>query len=81
MSKYIFNNEEYRNLNDLALAFIDDFDAAIDNVKNNYKKLLGFIKHCNRKTYKQALDVFYTSKYVSNVTTFFIYMFFYYNAL
>jgi hypothetical protein len=75
VSKYNFNNEEYSNLNDLALAFIENFDIAIDSVKTNYKKLLGFIKYCNRKIYKQALDVFYTSKYVSNVTTFFIYMF------
>ena len=43
MRGYIFNNNEYNNLNALALGYIEDFDLAIKDVKENYKKLLSFI--------------------------------------
>ena len=75
MRGYIFNNNEYNNLNALALGYIEDFDLAIKDVKENYKKLLSFIKSCNKKIYKEAVDIFYSAKYVSNVTTIFIFMF------
>ena len=49
MKKYIFNNLEYTNLNDLGLAYIENFDLAVKDLKTNSVKLLSFIKTKNKK--------------------------------
>ena len=75
MKKYIFNNLEYTNLNDLGLAYIENFDLAVKDLKTNSVKLLSFIKTKNKKIYKDSLDIFYSCKYAANVITLFIYLF------
>lgn len=79
--KYVFNDRTYTNLNDLGLAYSTNYSLAILDVKNNYKELFKFIKSCRKSMYKEALDIFYTSKYTTTVVTRFIHLFTYENIV
>ena len=45
MKAYSFLDNFYTSLNDLALAYINNFDEAINDIYSNSKKLIKFVKY------------------------------------
>lgn len=77
MKPYIFNNNEYTNLNDLGLAYIDNFDLGVKDIYENSKKLVKFVKSQtkNKDRIKNVVQILALSKYKNNALTFLIYEF------
>ncbi|MGM9970567.1 MAG: hypothetical protein ACI35S_09260 [Anaeroplasma sp.] len=75
---YIFNGEEYFDLNSLALAYQDNFETGMDDIFSNSKRLIKFVKVCRQKN-KEFLDeiisILYSSKYKNSALTFIIFSF------
>lgn len=74
---YIFNGSEYHNLNDLADAYEESFDLAMDDIFNNAKKLIKFVKKVkkNKEFTNKIVNILYSSRYKNNALTFIIYEF------
>lgn len=71
--KYIFNEIEYDSLNELGNAFSLDFEAAINQVFNNPKGLIKFVRSKNKKLAKEIASNITASKYQNNAITFIIF--------
>lgn len=70
MKPFIFNENEYLDLNSLGLAFIDNFDLALESIKE--KKFLKFINQF--KEYKKNIKtILYESFYLQNALSLIIY--------
>ncbi|MCR5114013.1 MAG: hypothetical protein K6A63_08770 [Acholeplasmatales bacterium] len=44
MKPYIFNENEYTDLNSLAIAYKENFDLGVEDIYKNTKKLIKFVK-------------------------------------
>ena len=76
MKPYLFNQEKYFNLNDLALAYIDNFDLGITDIYTNYKKLIKFVKQLRGKLLANSvIDNLSYSTCKNNALTFIIFDF------
>ena len=76
MKPYLFNQEKYFNLNDLALAYIDNFDLGITDIYTNYKKLIKFVKLLRGKLLANSvIDNLSYSTCKNNALTFIIFDF------
>ena len=72
---YLFNAQTYYNLNDLGEAYANNFEAAIEDVRDNTKVLLKFVKKKNKKLVSKVVDILCDTMYANNVVTFLIYLF------
>jgi hypothetical protein len=72
---YLFNAQTYYSLNSLGEAYANNFEAAIEDVRDNTSKLLKFIKKKNKKLIPKVLDILCDTMYANNVVTFLIYLF------
>ena len=76
MKPYLFNQEKYFNLNDLALAYIDNFNLGIEDIYTNYKKLIKFVKQLRGKLLANSIvDNLSYSTCKNNALTFIIFDF------
>lgn len=75
MKNYIFLNNEYENLNDLAIAYKENFNEGINDIYANTKKLLAFVKSRtkNKDRIKAVKDNIYLTRYKNNALTFVIF--------
>jgi len=72
---YLFNEIEFTSLNELGIAYSQDFEVALNDIFSNTKRLIKFIKSINKKLAKDAVSFFTTCKYKNNVLTFLIFNF------
>ncbi|MDE5856681.1 MAG: hypothetical protein K2H06_06505 [Anaeroplasmataceae bacterium] len=71
MKPYIFDEQEYQDLNSLGLAFVGKFDLALQAIKE--KTFVKFFKQF--KTYKKAIQsLLYQSRYLQNALSMIIYL-------
>jgi len=72
---YLFNGNNYDNLNNLALAYQKDFDLGIKDIYTNSKKLIKFIKKSSKdkELVKDIVSYLSMSKYKNNALTFIIF--------
>ncbi len=77
MKPYIFNGSEFNDLNSLALAYKENFDLGVQDIYQNPKKLVKFLKERtnNKDRVKNLVDILALSKYKNNALTFVIYDF------
>ncbi len=75
MKAYSFLDNFYTSLNDLALAYINNFDEAINDIYSNSKKLIKFVKYQskNKILIDNVINALAYSKYKNNALTFIIY--------
>lgn len=75
MKPYIFNGKEFDNLNNLALAYKDNFELGVKDIYENTSKFLKFVKSNtkNKERIKAITNDIYLSKYKNNGLTFVIY--------
>ncbi len=75
MKPYVFNGKEYENLNNLAMAYKESFDLGIQDIYENTKKFLKFVKSNtkNKDRIKAITNDIYLSKYKNNALTFVIF--------
>ena len=75
MKPYIFLNQQYTNLNELALAYKANFNEGINDIYSNTKKLLAFVKlnTKNKDRLKAIKDAIYLTRYKNNALTFVIF--------
>ena len=75
MKPYIFNGKEFDNLNNLALAYKDNFELGVKDIYENTSKFLKFVKSNtkNKERIKVITNDIYLSKYKNNGLTFVIY--------
>ncbi len=70
MKPFIFNENEYLELNSLGLAFIENFDLALESIKE--KNFIKFINHF--KEYKNKIKtILFESYYLQNALSLIIY--------
>lgn len=70
MKPFIFNEQEYKDLNSLGLAFVEHYDLALQCIKE--KPWLKFFK--NFKEHKKRIrNIFYQSRYLQNALSMIIY--------
>ncbi|MDE7095468.1 MAG: hypothetical protein K2O23_03170, partial [Anaeroplasmataceae bacterium] len=63
MKPYIFDEQEYQDLNSLGLAFVDKFDLGLQAIKD--KAFIKFFRHF--KAYKKTIqNILYQSRYLQN---------------
>lgn len=71
MKPYIFDEQEYQDLNSLGLAFVSKFDLALQAIKE--KAFVKFFKQF--KTYKKTIQaLLYQSRYLQNALSMIIYL-------
>ena len=71
MKPFIFENQEYSDLNTLGVAFVHQFDLALKSIQE--KSFLKFIKHF--KEYKKSIkNMLYQSRYIQNALSMIIYL-------
>ncbi|MDE5547288.1 MAG: hypothetical protein K2I88_07470 [Anaeroplasmataceae bacterium] len=71
MKPFIFDDEEYQDLNSLGLAFVNKFDLALQAIKE--KAFVKFFK--SFKTYKKQIQsILYQSRYLQNALSMIIYL-------
>ena len=77
MKPYIFNNNEYTDLNSLAIAYKENFELGVEDIYSNTKKLIKFVKANtkNKERVKAVIDDIALSKFKNNALTFVIYEF------
>ena len=77
MKPYVFNGNEYNDLNSLALAYKENFDLGVKDIYANPKKIVKFLKERtnNKDRVKNLVDILALSKYKNNALTFLIYDF------
>jgi len=77
MKPYVFNGNEFNDLNSLALSYKENFDLGIVDIYENAKKLVKFLKERtnNRDRVKNLVDILALSKYKNNALTFVIFDF------
>ncbi len=75
MKPYVFNGKEFDNLNNLALAYKDNFELGVKDIYENTSKFLKFVKSNtkNKERIKVITNDIYLSKYKNNGLTFVIY--------
>ncbi|MCM1130857.1 MAG: hypothetical protein NC310_03800 [Roseburia sp.] len=71
MKPYIFDEQEYEDLNSLGLAFVNRFDLALQAIKEK-----AFVKFFKRfKTYKKSIQsLLYQSRFLQNALSMIIYL-------
>ena len=72
---YLFNVQTYYSLNSLGEAYANNFEAAIEDVRDNTNKLIKFVKKKNKKLVSKVVDILCDTKYANNVVTFLVYQF------
>lgn len=71
MKPFIFDEQEYLDFNSLGIAFMNQFDLAIQAIKG--KEFIKFFKQF--KDYKKQIkSIFYQSRYLQNVLSMIIYL-------
>lgn len=77
MKPYVFNGENYDDLNSLALAYKNNFDLGVNDIYDNSKKLIKFVKSQtkNKDRIQNVIDDLTYSRYKENALTFIIYEF------
>ncbi|MDE6408210.1 MAG: hypothetical protein K2K48_01525 [Anaeroplasmataceae bacterium] len=71
MKPFIFDDEEYQDLNSLGLAFVNKFDLALQAIKE--KTFVKFFK--GFKSYKKQIQsILYQSRYLQNALSMIIYL-------
>lgn len=75
MIPYVFNQESYDDLSSLSKAYIENFDLGMDDIYNNTKELVKFIKSriSDRSKVKRYINILAETKYRSNALTFLIF--------
>ena len=75
MKPYVFNENEYTDLNSLALAYKENFDLGVKDIYTNTKKLIKFVKANtkNKERVKAVVEDIALSKFKNNALTFVIY--------
>ena len=72
---YLFNNNQYESLNDLGIAYSQDFELGLNDVYSNTKKLIKFVKSIDKKLAREVVSIITSCKYKNNVLTFLIFNF------
>lgn len=72
MKTYAFNGENYKDLNSLGLAFIDNFKLACESITN--KDFLKFVKQF-KSSYKNVCEYLASTRYLQNTLALIIYEF------
>lgn len=72
---YLFNNEQYNSLNELGIAYSQDFELGLTDVFSNTKKLIKFVKSIDKKLAREVVSIITSCKYKNNVLTFLIFNF------
>lgn len=72
---YLFNNNQYESLNDLGIAYSQDFELGLNDVFSNTKKLIKFVKSIDKKLAREVVSIITSCKYKNNVLTFLIFNF------
>lgn len=77
MKPYVFCDNQYDDLNGLALAYKENFDLGVEDIYANSKKLVKFLKERtnNKDRVKNLVDILALSKYKNNALTFVIFDF------
>ncbi len=77
MKPYIFNGEEFNDVDSLAKAYINNFDLGVEDIYTNSKKLIKFLKDLKKsKEYVgNIVNILAYSKYKNNALTFLIFQF------
>ena len=75
MTPYVFNQESYEDLNSLCNAYIENFDLGMNDIYENTKELIKFIKSriSDRSKVKRYINILAETKYKSNALTFLIF--------
>ena len=75
MKPYIFNGNEYTDLNELAMAYKENFNLGVEDIYTNGKKLVKFIKQVskNKELVKTIVNYIAYSTYKNNALTFIIF--------
>ena len=72
---YLFMDKRIQTLNELGLEFQNNFEEAKKSVFSNTKKLIKFVKKCNKALAKDVVEALVSNKYKGNIITFLIFMF------
>jgi len=77
MKPYVFNGTTFNDLDSLAKAYIDDFDKGVNDIYQNSKLLVKFVKGVtkNKELVKEVVSILAYSKFKNNALTFIIYTF------
>ena len=77
MKPYEFNGEFYTDLDSLAKAYIENFELGVEDIYDNAKLLIKFVKSMKKsKEYaKEIASILTYTKYKNNALTFIIYSF------
>ena len=75
MKPYVFNGNEYTDLNELAMAYKENFNLGVEDIYTNGRKLVKFIKQVskNKELVKTIVNYIAYSTYKNNALTFIIY--------
>jgi len=77
MKPYVFNGNNYNDLNSLGIAYKENFELGINDIFNNTKNLIKFVKTQtkNKDRIQNIIDDLTYSKYKENALTFIIFEF------
>lgn len=70
---YIFKEVGYKSLNDLGIAFSENYFDALDKVFNNPKLLIKFVRKHNKKMAKEIAGIIASCKYQNSALTMIIF--------
>ncbi|MCR5350550.1 MAG: hypothetical protein K6E20_06140 [Acholeplasmatales bacterium] len=77
MKPYLFNGENYNDLNSLALAYKANFELGVNDIYNNSRKLIKFVKSQtkNKDRIQNVIDDLTYTRFKENALTFIIFEF------